>query len=119
MPAWVFASRSGEPPDPQRVRAIFRRALKAAGLSGHFTPHCLRHSFASLLLQREESPQWVQQKLGHSSISVTCDTYGRWLPRQPVQGGATLLENLTGGDRLATERPNHKGNLPPLKELLV
>ena len=111
MPAWVFASRSGEPPDPQRVRAIFRRALKAAGLSGHFTPHCLRHSFASLLLQREESPQWVQQKLGHSSISVTCDTYGRWLPRQPVQGGATLLEKSDGWRQIGDRKAKSQGKL--------
>ena len=56
------------------------RALKAAGLPLHFSPHCLRHSFASLLLQHGESPAYIQRQLGHASIQLTVDTYGKWLP---------------------------------------
>jgi integrase len=110
MPEWVFATRSGEPPDGQHVRSIFGRVLKAAQLPKHFTPHCLRHTFASLLLQRGESPQWVQQQLGHASIQLTVDTYGRWLPKKPIQGGAMLLEKLTDGDKLVTEPQELAGN---------
>lgn len=36
--------------------------------------------FASLLLQQGESPAYVQRQLGHASIKLTVDTYGRWLP---------------------------------------
>jgi integrase len=105
LPSWVFAIRSGEPPDPQHVRAIFRKVLRATGLPKHYTPHCLRHTFASLLLQRGESVPWVQQQLGHASYSLTVDTYARRLPKRPIQGGVQLLESLTGnsGDRMATE----------------
>jgi len=46
----------------------------------HFTPHCLRHTYASLLLQQGESPAYVQRQLGHASIKLTVDTYGKWLP---------------------------------------
>ena len=41
---------------------------------------CLRHTFASLLLQQGESPAYVQRQLGHASIQLTVDTYGKWLP---------------------------------------
>ncbi|TDI45724.1 MAG: hypothetical protein E2P00_03090 [Acidobacteria bacterium] len=35
---------------------------------------------ASLLLQQGESPAYVQRQLGHASIQLTVDTYGKWLP---------------------------------------
>jgi len=62
------------------IRRAFLRTLKKAELSLHFTPHCLRHTFASLLLQQGESPAYVQRMLGHSSIRLTVDLYGKWLP---------------------------------------
>ena len=34
----------------------------------------------SLLLQQGESPAYVQRQLGHASIQLTVDTYGKWLP---------------------------------------
>ena len=46
----------------------------------HFSPHCLRHTFASRLLQQGESPAYVQRQLGHASIQLTVDTYDKWLP---------------------------------------
>ena len=77
---WVFVTRAGGPLDQSRMAKIFKRVLKAAGLAPHFTPHCLRHTFASLLLQQGESPVYVQRQLGHASIQLTVDTYGKWLP---------------------------------------
>jgi integrase len=52
MPPWVFCNEAGTPVDGSKVRKVFRRALKRAGLALHFTPHCLRHTFASLLFSR-------------------------------------------------------------------
>jgi integrase len=69
-----------EPLDANNVAKVFKRGLKAAGLPLHFTPHGLRHSFASLLLSAQVSPAYVQRQLGHASIKLTVDTYGRWLP---------------------------------------
>ena len=66
--------------DESRVRKVFAKTLTTARLPGHFSPHSLRHSFASLLLQQGESPAYVQRQLGHASIQLTVDTYGRWLP---------------------------------------
>jgi integrase len=39
-----------------------------------------RHSFASILLMNGESPAYVRDQLGHSSIKMTVDIYGHWIP---------------------------------------
>lgn len=57
-----------------------RAVLKKAKLPLHFSPHSLRHTYASLMLQQGESPAYVQRQLGHASIQLTVDTYGKWLP---------------------------------------
>ncbi len=80
LPPWVFCTSTGTPLSQQASNKAFKRALKAAGLPLHFTPHGLRHTFASLLLQQGESPVYVQRQLGHASIKMTVDLYGRWLP---------------------------------------
>jgi integrase len=80
LPEWVFCSEAGTPLDTANVRRVFVRLLKRAKLPLHFTPHSLRHTFASLLLQQGESPAYVQRQLGHAGIKLTVDTYGKWLP---------------------------------------
>jgi integrase len=80
VPAWVFATDAGTPFDHAKAGKVFKRILKAAGLPGHYSPHSLRHTYASLLLQMGQSPAYVQRQLGHASIKLTVDTYGRWLP---------------------------------------
>jgi hypothetical protein len=42
--------------------------------------HDLRHTYASLLLAGKESPVYVEDQLGHSSIKVTVDLYGHLVP---------------------------------------
>jgi integrase len=90
---WVFASQAGTPLDHSNIAKAFKRVLKAAGLPRHHSPHSLRHAFASLLLQQGESPAYVQRQLGHSSIKLTVDTYGRWLP----MGNKAAVDRLDEG----------------------
>jgi len=92
VPPWVFCSEAGEPLTARSVDRLFKRVLKAAGLPGHFTPHGLRHSYASLLLQAGVSPVYVQRQLGHTSIQMTVDLYGRWLP----MGNKAAVDSLDG-----------------------
>jgi len=80
MPRWLYYSDEGTPLDDSNVRKVMTRVLKRAKLPLHFTPHCLRHTYASLMLQQGESPAYVQRQLGHASIQLTVDTYGKWLP---------------------------------------
>src|SRR5262249_53836170 len=61
----------------------------------HHTPHSLRHTYASLLLQNGESVKFVQEQLGHKSIQLTVDLYGRWAKTEPIRGGANHLDEMT------------------------
>jgi len=49
-----------------------------------------------LLLQRGESPAYVQRQLGHASIQLTVDTYGKWLP----MGNKAAVNRLDDSDVL-------------------
>lgn len=97
IPRHVFCTRRGDPLTEDRIRATMARALKGAGLSEHLTPHCLRHTYASLMLQGGESPAYVQRMLGHASIKLTVDTYGKWLPMGNPAAANRLDDDAVSG----------------------
>lgn len=101
LPPWVFCSGAGTPLDASKVDKVFKRVLMAAGFPLHFSPHCLRHTFASLLLQQQESPAYVQRQLGHASIQLTVDTYGKWLP-MGNKAAVDRLDDQSGSKMVAT-----------------
>jgi integrase len=117
LPPWIFCSDAGTPLDPANVDKAFKRVLKSAGLPLHFSPHGLRHTFASLLLQQGESPAYVQRQLGHASIQLTVDTYGRWLPmgnqaavdRLDESSGSKMVAKTESGDPGVPEPPDLVG----------
>lgn len=88
---WMFPGADGRPRAHEAAQAAFRRARARAGLR-EFTPHCLRHTFASILLAAGVPAQYVQQQLGHSSIQLTVDTYGRYLRKKAPAGALDVLE---------------------------
>lgn len=61
-------------------RATFMPARRAAGVSDRFRIHDLRHTAASLMIQAGYPPKWLQQILGHASITTTLDLYGHLYP---------------------------------------
>jgi integrase len=69
-----------EHPSTRRVLATLPAPRQRVRLAGNQL-HDLRHSHATLALLAEVHPKVVQERLGHSSISVTMD--GRLLPRHP------------------------------------
>jgi len=76
----VFTSDDGGPIVTRNIGPRYMEpALAKAGLR-HFNFHSLRHTFASLLLSAGVSPAYVQRQLGHSSIKITVDIYGHWIP---------------------------------------
>ena len=54
--------------------------LKRAGLPGGVTLYTLRHTFATLWLESDESPKGMQEILGHSRIETTLNVYTHVLP---------------------------------------
>ena len=66
-----FRSPSGRPVSDQAIRSMLRKRAVAAGLTLHITPHMLRHSLATLLLEEGVDIRYIQRLLGHSSISTT------------------------------------------------
>lgn len=56
---------------PLFVRLMLRHYTKASGIEQHITPHMIRHSFATLLLEKGVDIRIIQQLLGHASIVTT------------------------------------------------
>lgn len=70
---------TGRPLDGSSVSDHFHRALRQAGLP-NVRVHDLRHTAATHLLTRGVHPKVVQDLLGHSTISLTLDTYSHVSP---------------------------------------
>lgn len=61
------------------ARRVFKRVLGKVGIR-EMRFHDIRHTYASRLLSKGESPFYVKEQLGHSSIQVTIDIYGHLIP---------------------------------------
>jgi integrase/recombinase XerD len=67
----VFLNRRGRPLTRQRFWQIIKKNALKAGLRTDITPHVLRHSFATHLLEQGADLRTVQMMLGHASLSTT------------------------------------------------
>src|SRR6266571_6522849 len=75
----LFTAPTGRPVDATWAIKCFHRALNLAGLPV-VRIHDLRHTAATYLLRRGVHPKVVQELLGHSTISLTLDTYSHVAP---------------------------------------
>lgn len=67
----LLVTAEGGPADTQHVRLLVRRTAEAAELTRRVTPHMLRHTAATQLLENGLDIRFVQRLLGHQSISTT------------------------------------------------
>ncbi len=81
FPKFVFITEKGRPAlnTSHWRRKFFDKAVERAGIR-RITPHILRHTYASLLIQAGESLVYIKEQLGHHSIKVTVDIYGHLVP---------------------------------------
>jgi site-specific recombinase XerD len=87
---WSRWNEVGTPMDPDNFSHSFARLCVRAGL-GHWHPHELRHSEASLMLAQGTPVHVVSEVLGHASIAITKDVYG-----EPVQRAIAQLRQCEG-----------------------
>ncbi|MFL5869718.1 MAG: tyrosine recombinase [Solirubrobacterales bacterium] len=69
--AALFVSRRGRRLSPSDVRRRLEKWVREAALAGHVSPHTLRHSFATHLLEGGADLRSIQDLLGHASVSTT------------------------------------------------
>jgi integrase len=105
---WIFRSAT----DPARPMndawfrdRVWRPLLEKAEVR-HIRVHDARHTYASLMLRRGVPIAYVSKQLGHSSIQITVDLYGHFIPgadRHHVEGLAEAIEEA--GRQLAATQP--------------
>lgn len=67
----VFVNKLGNRYSEQSVRSVINDYAEAAGAGMHITPHMFRHTFATALMDESVNIRYIQQLLGHSSITTT------------------------------------------------
>lgn len=98
----IFCQANGRPLHAHNVtQRDFARVAKRAGVP-RIRFHDLRHCHATLLLRQGVHPKVVQERLGHSTISMTLDIYSHVVPGMQERA-AVDLENLLFG-RAKSER---------------
>jgi integrase len=89
----VFCREDGSPIWPRSFSRAFERHAKDAGLAA-IRLHDLRHSHATLALQAGVHPKVVSERLGHSGVGITLDTYSHAIPAMQEDAAAKVAALL-------------------------
>jgi integrase/recombinase XerC len=68
---WIFLNSHGNRLSETRIRQILNQYLLKLAMQRRVSPHSFRHSFATHLLNAGADLRWIQELLGHSSLSTT------------------------------------------------
>ena len=98
---WLFFARRNrrKPMNASTAQRYFQVVVRAAGLTRHVTPHTLRHSFATHLLEDGVPSRTVQVLLGHSSVRTT-EHYLHVSPQLLARTRSPLDQTVTDRERL-------------------
>src|ERR1700694_4833891 len=90
---WLFSGRSSaEPVSTRQLNRAVHEAAEAAGIRKRVTPHTLRHSFATHLLEQDVDIRVIQVLLGHSKLDTTA-LYAR-VATKTIRSVTSPLEHL-------------------------
>ena len=92
----IFSNIVGNPIDPGVLSHNFHSLVTRAGLE-NVRFHDLRHTFASLLLQRGAKPKVLSEASGHASVAFTMDVYSHIIEGMQYEVVALLDEVLPAG----------------------
>jgi len=68
---FVFSKKNGKPISTDTIQRMIRETAQKAGIQKEVTPHKLRHSYATHLLEGGENIRKIQELLGHSNLNTT------------------------------------------------
>ncbi len=68
---FLFAKKNGSPLSTDTIQNIIKKAKEESGIRKKVTPHTLRHSFATHMLEKGENIRNIQELLGHSNLNTT------------------------------------------------
>lgn len=106
----VFTNFSGEPFSQRTVlEHHFKPALKRAEVPQDLRLYDLRHTHASLLLLAGVHPKVVSERLGHSTIQITLDTYSHVLPSLQ-RGASDIVDQMLWPDGSAARMVGAESN---------
>jgi len=106
---WVFANNDGGMLTYKTFRKSLTECLKLAKLR-EIRIHDLRHTYATIRLLSGHNIGDVSYQLGHSSIKITYDTYGHWLPGK-FKSEVDELDNLHPSAPYTHPRSDSSGNI--------
>lgn len=94
----VFATEIGSPIYQNNFRSRhFQPVLKRTGLPEGIRIYDLRHTMAPLLFSSNDPPKIISERLGHSTITLTLDTYSHVLPDMQKEAVEKLGKLLFSG----------------------
>jgi integrase len=94
----VFCHPDGSPLLPDSVTHAWMVLAKRTGLKG-ISLHSARHTHATMMLKADIHPKIVQERLGHSSIKVTLDTYSSVVPGLQEAAAARFDQIVLSGSK--------------------
>lgn len=89
----VVCNKEGNPIYPRNLVRNFHNMMKQAGVP-HLRFHDLRHTHATILLSLGENPKVVSERLGHSKVGITLDTYSHVLPDMQQRAAENFEEAM-------------------------
>ena len=103
---WIFKGNGGGPLTPRHVQRRLQVWLERAGIKRAFSPHSLRHSFATGLYRETRDLLLVREAMGHASILSTA-LYAHEPLIDRASSASTLVLRSASSDLSPTENPKH------------